>query len=303
MRKRREIGVPQASLFVMPAVGPRVTQRHVTKDALDNPCRPLAGQTRWNEFIKPDPGMKYTLSRFESMILACCLSISCIAYAQEKNPTKDSNAGQGGTSESKSSQRIFGVVPAFDVSNSENVPPMTSREKFHLALRQSVDPFSIFGSAFKAGVYQAAGFNPEFGQGFSGFAKRFGASYADATSSTLLGTFVFPAVLHQDPRYFRKGAGSFKNRLGYSLKQVLITRTDAGSQSFNWSRVLGNLGSAGLSNAYYPAEDRGAGLTFGNFGWSMAGGTLSNALKEFWPDIHKKLSKKRAGTGRTSDLK
>jgi hypothetical protein len=246
------------------------------------------------------PSMMPVWACLESVVLTSCLLFGHMAWAQQKSPPAEPATGQSGNPKTEESHRIFGVVPAFDVSNSEDVPPMTSREKFHLALRQSVDPFAIFGSAFKAGVYQAANFNPEFGQGFSGFAKRFGASYADGTSGTLLGTYVFPALLHQDPRYFRKGEGTFKNRLGYSFKMVLVTRTDAGNQAFNWSRVLSNLGSAGLSNAYYPVEDRGAGLTFGNFGWSMAGRALSNALKEFWPDIHKKLSKKKTGTGRTS---
>jgi hypothetical protein len=250
--------------------------------------------------IPVDPSMRAIVTRVQSLILVAFLLPNWSAHAQQAPPPKDSGASQTGKSEAKQSERIFGVIPAFEVSNSTNVPPLTSRQKFRLALRTSIDPFTFAGSALKAGVYQAADLNPEFGQGFSGFAKRFGASYADGTSSLMFGTFLFPSLLHQDPRYFRKAEGSFSSRLGYSITRVFITRKDSGARAFNWSKTLGGLASSGLSNAYYPDEDRGVNLTLGNFAWSLGAGALGNTLKEFWPDIQKKFFKRKGSTSQQS---
>ncbi|MBZ5534316.1 MAG: hypothetical protein LAO31_00045 [Acidobacteriia bacterium] len=241
--------------------------------------------------------MRTILTRVQSLVLVFLFLPNWNAHAQQAPPPKDTGASQTGKSEATQSKRIFGVIPAFEVSDSANVPPLTSREKFHLAWRTSIDPFAFAGSAVKAGVYQGADLNPEFGQGFSGFAKRFGASYADGTSGLMFGTFLFPTLLHQDPRYFRKAEGSFSNRLGYSITRIFITRTDGGARAFNWSKTLGGLASGGLSNAYYPVEDRGVKLTIGNFAWSMGAGALSNTLKEFWPDIQRRFFKKKQTTG------
>lgn len=244
--------------------------------------------------------MRAISNYYQSLILVALLLPGWSVHAQQAPPPKDTGTSQTGKSEAPRSGRILGVIPVFEVSDAMNVPPLTSREKFRLAWRTSIDPYSFAGSALKAGVYQGAGFNPEFGQGFSGFAKRFGASYADGTSSLMFGMFLFPSLLHQDPRYFRKAEGSFSNRLGYSITRVFITRTDGGARAFNWSKTLGGLASSGLSNAYYPDEDRGIKLTLGNFAWSLGAGALGNTLKEFWPDIHKKFFKKKKATSQQS---
>ena len=220
-----------------------------------------------------------------ALLLVGTLTWQGAGAQQSPTPTKPTSE----TSGEQNSGRMFGIIPAFNVTDAENAPPMTSGEKYHLALRSTVDPVAFLAAAGKAGFNQAVDFPAGFGQGGAGYGKRFGAAFADGASGKLLRTGVFPSLLHQDPRYFRKRQGSFKSRLGYSLSRTFVTRTDSREQAFNWSRILGSFGSAGLSNVYYPPENRGVQVTFVNVGYSLLGESLNNVLKEFWPDIQRRM--------------
>ncbi len=165
--------------------------------------------------------------------------------------------------------------------------PMTDGQKLRLGVVRTLDPIAFGGTALKAGVYQWLDPDSEYGKGVPGYAKRVAISFTDGATSKMLSTFVFPALLHQDPRYFPRGTGSFGGRLGYALSRVVRTRNDAGGRAFNWSRILGSLGSGALSNTYYPVEDRGAALTFANAGWSTLSEAGVNIFREFWPNVRK----------------
>lgn len=69
----------------------------------------------------------------------------------------------------------------------------------------------------------------------AGFGTRFGGAYADQAIGNMLGEAVFPSLLHADPRYFRKGGGSFFGRAGYALSRIVATRADSGRTTFNFS--------------------------------------------------------------------
>jgi hypothetical protein len=188
---------------------------------------------------------------------------------------------------------VVGVIPAFNTSNDPNAPPLKPGEKFNIFLRSSYDPFSLIWPAVNAEILNSAGFNSGYGEGFSGFAKRYGAALADATSGRLFRTYLFPVMLHEDPRYFRKSSGGFKSRLGHVMGSVFVTRKDSMQYGFNWSKPLAAFSSAALSNTYYPSDQRGIDLTLTNAGLSYFSEIGSNSLKEFWPDVSKKLHRKR----------
>ena len=188
-------------------------------------------------------------------------------------------------------QRIAGVVPNFNVSYNADAAPLSQKQKLHIALRTAIDPVSFGIAGFDAGFSQAENDFPGYGQGAQGYAKRFGASYADNFDGTLLGNAIFPILLKQDPRYFRRGTGSFSSRLFYSLSTTVWSKSDNGKWGPNYSNVLGNLAAGGISNLYYPASDRGAGLTFERGFTVTAYGAFGGVFNEFWPDIAKKIFK------------
>jgi hypothetical protein len=178
-------------------------------------------------------------------------------------------------------QRLFGVVPNFYVSYTWNAVPLTSGQKFKLAWRSSIDPFTFIGAGISAGIQQGNNTYPGYGLGAAGYAKRYGAAYGDAVIGTFLGGAVLPSLLHQDPRYFYRGTGSFASRAGYALASVWRTRGDNGRWQPNYSDFFGDLAAGGISNAYYPPGDRGAGTTFGNFGLDIISDSVNALVQEF----------------------
>jgi hypothetical protein len=195
---------------------------------------------------------------------------------------------------SKPDTRVVAVVPAFNVASFDDRTSLTPREKFHIVWRTTLDPFSLIAPAVKSVIYNAAGLNSGFGSGASGFFKRYGAAIADGASGRFFRTYAYPVLLHEDPRYFRLGSGTKKTRTWYSINRVFVTRTDAGNSRFNWSKMLGSFTSSGLSNLYYPKENRGGGFTFIGVGFSYLGEASMNLVKEFWPDISAKRKARKS---------
>ena len=182
-------------------------------------------------------------------------------------------------------QRILGVVPNFNSTDVQNAAPLSPSQKFHLAMRSAVDPFQFVAAGLDAGIDQAQNSFPGYGQGAQGYFKRFGAGYADQFDGLLWGNAILPSLLHEDPRYFRKGTGSFKRRLFYAISAAVITKNDNGTWGPNYANVLGNFVAGGISNAYYPSTDRGFGLTMQRAATVTAEGTIGAVFIEFWPDI------------------
>lgn len=202
---------------------------------------------------------------------------------------RDSSLPEGRGQSKTETERIYGVVPAYSIVNARNLPPLKSGEKFKLFARGTLDPFPVAVYAIQAGISQADDTHNGYGQGAAGYAKRFGAALGDGTSARFFSTFVFPSILHQDPRYFRKSEGSGWSRVGYSISRGFVTRGDSGETQPNWSNVLGKFAGAGLSNLYYPSNDSGATLTLTRVAISLSYQMVGNLAIEFWPEIHRKF--------------
>ncbi len=190
-------------------------------------------------------------------------------------------------------QRVAGFFPSFNVSNIPDAVAMTSKQKFALAFKGATDPVTFLIAGADAGVSQWEDDYQGYGQGAAGYFKRWGASYADTFDGAMLGNALFPSLLHQDPRYFRKGTGSIKSRLWYSVLTTVRCKGDNGHWQPNVSNVLGNVAAGGIANLYYPSTDRGAGLTFERAFTVTAEGALGAVFLEFWPDISRKLHKRQ----------
>ena len=179
-------------------------------------------------------------------------------------------------------QRVLGVLPNFYVSYIPDAVPLTSKQKFKLAWKTVLDPFTLVFVGGTAGVEQAQNHFAEYGQGAQGYAKRFGANYADAATGTFIGAAILPSLLKQDPRYFYKGTGSKRSRALYAMANAFICKGDNGHWQANYSNILGSLAAGGVSNLYYPDQDRnGMGLTFENATIGLGASAVSNLFQEF----------------------
>jgi hypothetical protein len=194
-------------------------------------------------------------------------------------------------------QRLLGVMPQFQVVMGGSAVPLSAGQKWRLAAHSAIDPFYI-GWAFviSGGLGEAEDSHTGFGWGPSGYFKRVGAGYADNVNGALIGNALLPALLHQDPRYFRKGTGSFKSRFVYAALSTVICHGDNGKNQFNMSNVLGNFISGAISNAYYPANERGVSLTLENGAEVTFFGALGGQLLEFGPDLSRLVSKRKHHT-------
>jgi hypothetical protein len=179
-------------------------------------------------------------------------------------------------------QRVLGVIPNFYVTYQPDALPLHAKQKFELAWKTSVDPVTVAASGAIAGVEQAQNNYSGYGQGAQGYAKRFGASYADAFIGIMIGGAILPSLLKQDPRYFYKGTGSTGSRILYALANAVICKGDNGHWQADYSGILGALAAGGISNLYYPASSRnGVGLTFQNTLIGIGGSGIANIFQEF----------------------
>jgi len=231
------------------------------------------------------------LLAFQSLALAQIqeLEPTCIPYQVQENPSSPEVQSPPEAKSKKESERIFGVVPAYSITDAKNSPPLRSKDKFHLFVSGTLDPFPFVVYGIQAGIEQAHGTHNGYGQGAAGYARRFGAALGDGTSARFFSTYAFPSLLHQDPRYFRKGEGSGWSRVRYSISRGFVTRSDSGKTEPNWSNLMGKFTGAGLSNLYYPSEDRGASLTLSRVAISLSYQMLGNIAIEFWPEIHRTI--------------
>ena len=179
-------------------------------------------------------------------------------------------------------QRVLGVIPNFYVAYGPDTLPLTTRQKYELALKTSIDPVSLASTGVTAGIQQATNAYSGYGQGTQGYARRFGASYADGTIGDFLGNAVLPSLFKQDPRYFYKGSGTVPRRFLYAVSMAVMCKGDNGRWQVNYSGILGSLAAGGISNHYYPDKDRSdAALTFENFGIGVGSAAIANLFQEF----------------------
>jgi hypothetical protein len=197
--------------------------------------------------------------------------------------------------ESREETHILGIVPDYDTvrDSSGAIVSISSRRKFWLATEDVFDPFSFLITGFYAAGSHLSHQYPEFGQGATGYAKRYAGAFADGAIGNYLTEAAFPVLFHQDPRYFRMGAGAgFWKRAGYSASRVFVTRADSGARQFNFSEIIGNATAASISAAYYPPSSRHPEEVCEKFALNVGSDAGFNILKEFWPDMrHKVLGK------------
>jgi len=227
---------------------------------------------------------------------------------KDKNKKGADPNGQGkvvGTS----NDRLFYTLPNFlSIENTAQLPPLTAKQKFAVVARGTFDPVQFPWWAFLSAISQAEDSEPGYGQGWEGYGKRFGTAAADGIIENFMTAAVLPSLLHQDPRFFQSSKGGFLRRSEYAVSRIFVTRTDSGGAQFNYSEIVGSALSASISTYSYhpkstyistptnPHKFVGSDRTLVNaadvWGSQVAYDTITIVVKEFWPDIHRKLAKK-----------
>jgi hypothetical protein len=219
------------------------------------------------------------------------LPLYCFGQDPAQSASAQSASAQSAPPQSES-KRLFWVVPNYRTAPTiKEFQRISPQEKFKIASEDAFDRGTFALAAMFAGVGQFSNSNPSFGQGVAGYGRYFGTAYADFAIGDFMTEAIFPSMLHQDPRYFRKGTGSGWKRLGYAAGQIFWTHTDTARGQFNYSEILGNSTAVAISNAYYP-DDRTVSNGVSKLGSQLGVDMMSNILKEFWPEISRKFSHK-----------
>jgi hypothetical protein len=216
-----------------------------------------------------------------AIVLCACASFTFPVWAQQDTIDAPVVA-------SSPTSRVLGVLPNYRTTDDTGpFEPLTVRRKFYIGYKDSTDYPIFILAAGLAGLAQLTDQHAAFGQGVKGYSERLGGAVADQLIGNMLTESIMPSLLHEDPRYFRRGRGGIWSRTGYAASRVLVAKNDHGNWTFNFAEVGGNAMSAAIANAYYPGERRlGDNLT--RFSTQMGTDALSQILKEFWPDIKRK---------------
>ncbi len=219
--------------------------------------------------------------------------------ATPQTPTKA--AMDSGTTTNKSdpdpnvpqNDRILWTLPNYlTVENASSMPPLTREKKFKLTAEDDLDPVEFGFVGLAAGVNQATNAYPNFGQGLKGYGKRYALELADNTIENFMTQAIFPAALHQDPRYYQLAKGGFIHRFAYSASRIVVTRSDSGNAQFNFSEIFGAAMSEAVSDSYHPGP-RTLGATMDVWVTQIAWDAAGFEMKEFWPDLHHYLTHRK----------
>jgi len=230
--------------------------------------------------------------------------------ADNNKDKKSTDPNSQGKVAGTSNDRLFYTLPNFlSIENTEQLPPLTTKQKYAVVARGTFDPVQYPWWAFLSAISQADDSEPGYGQGWEAYGKRFATAAADGIIENFMTAAVLPSLLHQDPRFFQSSKGGFLRRSEYAVSRIFVTRTDSGGTQFNYSEIVGSALSASISTfSYHPRSiyvstptnphefvksDRTLGNAANVWGSQVGYDTITIVVKEFWPDIHRKLSKKR----------
>jgi hypothetical protein len=260
-------------------------------------CEQIRVQPKCNG-IKPR-GLFIVLYRIACVNVALIV-FACLSPCQQASPDTSIQPGTPASTENQSetkpeSKRIFWIVPNYRTSPTlKDFEPLTPGAKFKIASEDAFDRGTFALAALFAGEGQLTNSNRSFGQGAAGYGRDFGTAFADFAIGDYMTEAIFPSLLHQDPRYFRRGTGSGWLRLSYAMGQIFLTHGDSGKTQINFSELIGNSTAVAISNAYY-ADNRTAADAVSKLGTQLGVDMAANVLKEFWPDFERKLHRKHHG--------
>lgn len=251
------------------------------------------------------PGMSFALTQPQDAAKDK-QAVPQLSYEEDGSRNAQETSGQGKVA-GTSNDRLFYTLPNFlTLNQTGKLPPLTTGEKFKVVALGTFDPVQYPWWGLLAAISQAENSEPAYGQGWVAFAKRYGTTAGDSTVENFMVGAVFPSILHQDPRFYQSSQGGFAHRTGYAISRIFVTRTDSGQPQFNYSEILGSAFAAAVSTySYHPAStyistptnphlfvpsDRTLSNTVSVWRTQVGLDTITIVIKEFWPDIHRKLS-------------
>jgi len=256
----------------------------------------VRGSLRQIRYVNGRSHVGLQFSRASLIGVWLCAAIAGAESSPEASAIAPAAPPATATAPALNDERILGVIPNYQTVNDSTVavPPLTPKQKWDLALKETIDPFNIANAALAASFSQAGNQTPKYGVGGIAYSKRFGAALADFGTQNFFSAGAMACLLHQDPRYFRLGPqAGLVHRVAYSVTRLVVAKQDSGAAAFNASNIAGMALGIAVSNAYYPAASRRGTVMAERVSTSLTGGIMGNLMSEFWPDIQKKFFHKK----------
>jgi len=173
----------------------------------------------------------------------------------------------------------------------KNWRPLKPHEKFGLVWHDLTGWETHISLGVDAAISFATDDRNYLGDGFQGFARRYGINVLNEANFTLMEVFIYPTVFHTDPRYIPMENGAKGRRLAYALSRVVVARKDSGGSTFNAAKILGAFTASAISDAYNsnPAREPNLTVTVTRAAISIGSDAAFNIFKEFWPDFARKV--------------
>jgi hypothetical protein len=187
-------------------------------------------------------------------------------------------------------KRVFGVLPNFtSVSGGgAHYDPPGWKTDFMVASRQNYDytsiGFALVTSAIAYGQDSHPSLSTVNGGNFPYWAYVW-RGFVDKSDGSYQGSFLFPALLHEDTRYFAKGEGSILSRTLNAAGSVVIAHNYSGKKIPNIAGLMGKVGTQAVSTTYYPAGSEDFGVLAEKFAYACLRQVGFTVLREFSPDI------------------
>ena len=182
------------------------------------------------------------------------------------------------------------------VEPGQTIRPLSFKDKLIFEAHENFRLTSLMPLLTAAGVEQGLDSSPHFGNNGEAFGERIGAGALRQGSMRLLSDGVMPALLHEDPRYYRQATGSYFGRGIYAVSRSLVDKRDSGATGFNYANITGHLLAMAFTMTYYPHRDTNGGTVFRGWGLSIAGSAGNDLFLEFLPDALRAIHERKAGS-------
>jgi hypothetical protein len=261
----------RAAFALLIALGPvAAAQTPLTTNPAANV---IAANTRFD--LPDSPGTLFTSS-----------SSSAEANSAEPNSEDSGSADPNGAQTPTGPRPKAATHMQMIINPGEVAQPMSVRDKVVSGFASQVSLFSATGWLAAAGWEQLLNSSPNYGTDSGAFGQRLGAAALRGASEGIFSNSLFAPLFHEDPRYYVMGKGHpFFKRLVYAGTRAIITRTDSGHTTPNFSLLAGNAAGSALTIPYYPAQNTSFKEVAETFGGSIGGSALGFVVNEFIVDV------------------
>ncbi len=168
------------------------------------------------------------------------------------------------------------------------LPPLTRSERLKDYLHSTIGREALLGTLAASGIAQARNSPSIWEREMEGYGARYASRFAKTVANNTIRLGV-ESALGEDSRYFASPRRETGRRVAHVFRTTLFARKADGRQTLAVGRLAGAFGSGLVSRTWQPEGHNGIGRGLQSGAVSFSFDFASNAFREFWPDLRKRL--------------